>query len=254
MKITIIILLLFSLNLKAQQLSHQKEKIINDSTVSKSEYYLINFVDTLYRVKVFVNENLYCETYSTDLFWSVSRKGYTHYYYKTGEIEWEGFCKEGFPHGEWVKFHQNGKIKSIINYYLNALKGTYTEYFEDGKIKTRGKYDYYEAPIYSYFYSCKIGQWEYYYSNGKIKSIENYWDGPPFEQEIINIEDYIIEPGIASNEYFEKVRLLPNGTFDDSKYKRNVKHGVWNYWNEEGELEKRETYKKGKLSKHNGDK
>lgn len=118
--------------------------------------------------------------------------------------------------GQWTTFHKNGQIASIVEYdsgqvvsemrlfYENAkLKaiypvnnkleptGNYLEYFESGKIKTKGQYGFIlcESKLDSSEFklqksigriipkSIPVGNWTEYYESGQIKKefqFENY--------------------------------------------------------------------------------
>ena len=60
--------------------------------------------------------------------------------YETGETKEKGENVDGMREFEWKEFHQNGTVKSTINYKNGFKEGPFEIYFEDGKIKALGNY------------------------------------------------------------------------------------------------------------------
>jgi len=58
----------------------------------------------------------------------------------------------------------NGKLSSIGNYSYSEI-GEWKEYYENGKLKSIGKYG---------DYGKRIGKWKHYKENGKLDETYNY--------------------------------------------------------------------------------
>ncbi|UUV17054.1 hypothetical protein NRK67_03880 [Fusobacteria bacterium ZRK30] len=91
-------------------------------------------------------------------------------YYENGKLKKDINYGDGLSFEKKVEvteYYSNGKIKSkgIMNYYLNINIGKKIEFYEDGKKKAEQNYG-------DQGYS--VGPQKYYYSNGKLKKIENY--------------------------------------------------------------------------------
>lgn len=136
-------------------------------------------------------------TFESDL-----KSGYWKSFYKNGKVETSGSYKTILPSdksnsekkiGEWVynnsagfllkkeNYNQLGELLSKVEYQYNgntlieqitynanSLKnGDYKSYYENGKLKSEGKYSN----------NLQAGVWNYYYQNGKIKGTGNYING-----------------------------------------------------------------------------
>ncbi|HTL83326.1 MAG TPA: hypothetical protein VL651_16540 [Bacteroidia bacterium] len=84
-------------------------------------------------------------------------------------------------------YYKSKQLKGIGNvaFYWDSIKssykvGTWTEYFENGKIKSKGDYqiDSYitccsSGPCFNYR-NYKIGAWKYFYDNGQLEAEGTY--------------------------------------------------------------------------------
>ena len=98
----------------------------------------------------------------------------------------------------------------------SVLEGSYTAYFTDGAVKTRGQYVNNRA----------TGSWEYYYENGKPKmrgTLENNQTAGRWEY------------------FFENGRLQMAGEVYDS-----IRQGLWHFYYENGRLKQEGAFDKGK--------
>lgn len=64
----------------------------------------------------------------------------TDYYLSNGQIEMQGFYKEGKKHGVFTFFFPNGSVRMIAEYINGERSGRWIEYFQDGKVRTELKY------------------------------------------------------------------------------------------------------------------
>ena len=86
-------------------------------------------------------------------------------YYENGQIESEGFIKDGMKQGEWIYFEQNGDTLQILNYLLDSLNGK-SFYYENNKLKS----------VETYKNGIEHGENIFYYESGQVESkgqIEN---------------------------------------------------------------------------------
>ncbi len=151
---------------------------------------------------------------------------YTHFFESTGIVECEGPMKNGLPNNVWTFYYANGKLKTIAEYVdgicIRTLKAwhltgelkasydkdslTYTEWFQDGSVKT----------IVHYLHGMKQGSSVEYYENGKVKSEYNYY--------------HHHEHGICK-EYFESGQVSLIAIYRDGK-----KSGLWQAFYPDGRL------------------
>lgn len=243
----IICLLIMTSKLLAQSIFFEKKQIIDDSTFVKYQYYLINSFDTFYRLEIFRNDKLFLRSYSREL--SPEKiEGVTIRYFPNKMIEGVGVFKNGYAEGQHFIFYEEGELHRIVNYQKGIYVGDYIEYYTNGNIKLQGKYDYFESDKLLPYYKTKVGVWKSYYENGQIKEEQSYYSKPLKREKNIQ-EEYTTSDGLFDDTKYFTETDLPHGILDESSYKRNVKHGRWNYWNEKGELIKVESYDKNKLLK-----
>jgi len=181
--------------------------------------------------------------------------------YSNGETAYEVFFKDDKPIGDFNRYHENGKLSSVLHYdslgmYASALfyddkgnllsEGFYKEkdkdslwvYFKDGtKIKEEtykdGKLNgdqiiYYDnGQIFDkkrYENGIQVGLWEKYHKNGK-----------PF------LKAFLVN-GLMEGPLF---RYYYSGELEvKGQYKKDLKEGRWYFYGEDGNEEMIE-YKKG---------
>ena len=79
------------------------------------------------------------------------------------------FYKEGKPHGKWLCFYENKKLKSIENWKKGNLHGKYILYSENGK-----------KLLEAYYKNGKMnGKYKVYYENGNPRILGKLKDGIP---------------------------------------------------------------------------
>lgn len=95
---------------------------------------------------------------------------------------------KGKPHGKWLAFYDNGKMKSIENWKHGALNGKYILYNENGKKVLETCYkDGIDNGKYAIYYpngkprilgkiknGVPVGKWKKYDENGKLLGISKY--------------------------------------------------------------------------------
>ena len=121
----------------------------------------------------------------------------------------EGKFIEGKKFGEFVKFYNDGKLLSRVNYFDNKLNGVWLEYYRNGNLLSKkifknnllnGIYiDYYSfGQILSkrFYINNKLeGKYEEFYKNGQLHIIKNY-ENNILEGEFISYHEYEFNPTI----------------------------------------------------------
>ncbi|MGL6113623.1 toxin-antitoxin system YwqK family antitoxin [Cetobacterium sp. SF1] len=75
------------------------------------------------------------------------------------------YSKDGKRDGEWYGIYNDGIVAYVGFYNNGVLHGEYNAYYNDGKIKERGRYSE---------NGKKIGEWIEYYNNGGISKLTHY--------------------------------------------------------------------------------
>jgi len=122
-------------------------------------------------------------------------------HFENGKTKVTGYFHKGKPVGTWEEFGENGKLKAVSNYALIIDK--------DGSMQT-----------------CMSGTNETYYSNGNLKTRGFYAAEQKTVEDTIEVED-----PVSGNKVLKSI--------SHSAYKKK-KTGHWEYYTENGELEKKE--------------
>ena len=123
----------------------------------------------------------------------------------------EGISKE---------YHENGQLKSEVNYTNGKQNGLWKSYYENGQLRNEGNYTN----------GKQNGLWKYYYENGRLKSEITFGDDKSYQ-----VKDYY-ENGQLQNEGQKKTILVKDGNI------RTVRDGLWKYYYENGRVKSEITY------------
>lgn len=121
-------------------------------------------------------------------------------WYNSGKLKRTGYYMSGLPVGTWQEFYSNGKPKFISNYGIFISKGE--------------------------TYSCLSGSYQEFYQNGKLKVNGLY------SAEIKTVHDTVsVTDPVTGHEVKKDMarKVLTPG-----------KAGKWEYYDENGELDKKE--------------
>lgn len=138
------------------------------------------------------------------------------------------------PHGYWIERFRNGSLKEQGRYFCNKKIGTWTSYFENGRIK---KVENYKRAYLEMFTRTGMpwdtpkkdflleGPYLEYHSNGQLK----------IEGKFEIVEEFSAVDTIYSfdSETYEPIPSVIEGEF---WIPRSKKSGYWNTYSENGEL------------------
>lgn len=143
------------------------------------------------------------------------KQGQAKFYQTSGGLWYEGSFNKNKMQGEWVYYNTGGKKEIVYNYN----SGQYIRYFDTGEKYAEGIFLDWRYPE----RGIRKGKWVYYYKNGAKESEGKY--------ELIskNIG------GASQKEKATKSRSI----------QMSQKSGNWKYYNEAGQLVKRESWKNG---------
>ena len=160
-------------------------------------------------------------------------------YHENGKIAAQGNFKSGLRSGKWEWNDKNGRIDSIYTFkngkyhgknenYFNGIlqisqrysdgkmNGNFTEYTEQGFIKSKGKYQN----------NLPYGKWEWFDRDKKIQRVINYKDGIKDGGFKIYSEDHLSLSGY---------------------YLKDMRHKIWKWYDSEGRIDSIANYSSGKL-------
>lgn len=179
------------------------------------------------------------------------------------EVGMFGFYDSGHLTGKtelWKYYHENGQIKSIVNYSNpDRIEGEVEEYYENGKIKSVALYeDGKRISFREYYESGHLaltilpedeGTWKYYYENGNLKEVGHYithaeykngeWKSYYDNGQLAKIENYYVDK--LDGDWISYYR---NGQIkEEGKYENGGRDGRWEVFYENGQLKEKGRYK-----------
>lgn len=165
--------------------------------------------------------------------------------------------KNGFMHGKWVTFWENGNIHTEGTYREDRKNGYFREYTPDGKLFRIFKFVNGELQE-DAEEIAKIDERADYYPNGKVKTLAQYKNNLPDGL----WREYAADGGLEKSLLYKKGVIVGKGITDDAglrqgpwvlfyddgklraegKYKNGKKIAYWKYYYPEGNIEEEGTY------------
>jgi len=184
-------------------------------------------------------------------------------YYPTDTLFSECVFNNGKRVGVCRTYYKSGKPQSVLTYRGLTDACDAKIFFEDGKLKAKGKYidkekdsiwtyyDNFGTMIATEYYSKgkKEGSWKVYYPKGSLSQETNYRhdvkEGPYkefFENGNRKLEAYMVK-----GHYEGQVILFhPNGNVrEKGNYKNGLREGTWHIFKEDGTPDHDEEFKNG---------
>ncbi len=127
-------------------------------------------------------------------------------------------------HGHWRQFYSNGSAEITGSYLRGKPVGSWETYYQDGRVKTAAHYALITDKDGTN--TCMSGEYREYYANGKLKTLGYYTADRNRYQDTLQVEDPLTGSKLVKTLY--KSSYTPRKT------------GFWEYYTEEGELEKKE--------------
>ena len=156
-------------------------------------------------------------------------------YFENGQIQNIGTYQNGDKKGIWKDYHDNGTLKSEIDFQQKPpLK---KEFFSNGNLKAKGDISGDE----------KSGNWAYYYDNGTILGFGVFEKGVQKGDWIFYAENGLKKEIISFSdsrkfikELDDKEKIIAEGQIADDN-----KEGKWNYYDDSGLLVGTANFTKG---------
>ncbi len=186
-------------------------------------------------------------------------------YDQKGNIKYEGRFKDGKPTGEFRYYYPEGNIRAVTRNYEQG-KIVYAEtFYLNGLVMARGKYiDQKKDSVWQFFSgddggylsseeiyekTKREGVWKTYFPSGVIAEEVTYKDdlknGPwvqYFTDGMVGAEGTFVEHELQGlfRVYYTTGKVNISGNYKDS-----MKDGIWMYFTEIEEAERKEVYREG---------
>ena len=158
------------------------------------------------------------------------------YFGGSDQVKESGHYEDGQKEGSWQEFHRNGQVASKVTYRRGCYVGREERYHENGRLAERGNYadrpDCVGPELWRPWFP-REGVWEYFDEEGVLEKTETR----RLPGEFLYLEE----------NYDRSGALISKGPKINSIPKIGSKDGSWEYFNEDGDLTKTETYKDGYL-------
>jgi uncharacterized protein len=178
-------------------------------------------------------------------------EGFWKTYYPNGELKSEGFRKNFLLDSAWKFYREDGNIESIINYNLGKQNGLELRFstqgnliekylIEDGNKKGDAFYYYESGELYKqvpFEDNKEQGKGLEFAKDGRIITFLNYDSGYIRSLEKVNRLSKQNQKTGYWVEFYEGGSIKLEGF-----YQRDLKNGVFKYFNKRGDLEKIEKY------------
>ena len=155
------------------------------------------------------------------------------YFVKSDQMLASGHYEDGQREGNWQQFHENGQIAANETFRRGCYVGRYERYRENGRLAYRGNYadrpncvgpEMLRLPSYP-----RDGVWEYFDEEGVLEKTETVHQPEEFQ--------YLEENYDRSGALKSRGPKIEPGRLGAGR-----KDGSWEYFDEDGNLTKTETY------------
>ncbi|TMM31368.1 toxin-antitoxin system YwqK family antitoxin [Polaribacter aestuariivivens] len=207
-------------NYQDDELTGDYLEFFEDGTIKEKTKY-VNGKKTGYSLKYLAKNKLLFEGNYVD--GEKSGKCVEYKYYKDGTIKSKiEYFGEDY-NGEVKYYHTNGKVSSIYNYKNDKKVGSFSSYYDTGKLKKSGTYSY---------SGKRTGVWKEFFKNGSLESVENYYNGY-----LSGKAKYYKDTSYSS--YLE----------EEGSYSNDKETGTWFKYYKNGDIDAKITYTNGRVDK-----
>lgn len=140
--------------------------------------------------------------------------------YPDGSIMYDGYFIDDKPAGEFKRYYEDGKLKSLMTFSKNGSEASASLFYQNGFIASKGKY----------LNQLKEGTWQFFSDSE--------------EGLLISDEEYLNDKRNGSLRIF-----YPDSTVAEMiNYKNGIKNGEWIKYYPDGSIIFRTNYVNGKLN------
>jgi len=186
----------------------------------------------------------YCKEYDNGIliaegkYVNDKKVGEWKFYNSEGKLIEKGSFVNGRPDGVWYSFYPSGKIQRIEHYDSGVLNGEFIEFNEDSSIMAHGSYvDGLEDG--RWFYSLGDVYYEISYANGELNGSFKIYDRDSHQLIVLNNYSH----GVLNGKQYYYVNGRPKL---EAYYVNGMREGIWKYYDDEGTLFLKVTYKSDK--------
>ena len=191
------------------------------------------------------------------------KQGYWKKYYKDGKIAYQGYFMDDKPRGEFLRYHENGKLRARMIYSQCGDSAFTTLFYPLGKVIAKGlfyknqkdgEWKYYTQAgmlvlVENFKYGAKHGEFKTYYPTGEVFELVNWKndkkDGPTIQYYINGMfkTSVLFKNGLENGPVFTyyttgDIRL-------EGAYLNGRKHGTWRVLEQNGKAIKVINYNNG---------
>ncbi len=184
--------------------------------------------------------------------------------YPKGTLRYEGSFDKDRPVGEWKRYHENGKVKALMNHRPNSERIFASLFDEDGKLYAKGVFEGSLRDSIWHFYADNLLLMTENYHLGKKegKSVGYYKDGKvmwekSWKEDLSEGNAIEFDPnGIRRREIFYQgdKKNGPAMFYDETGvktmeggYKDDLSDGIWKIFENDGKLKYQITYEMGEI-------
>lgn len=154
--------------------------------------------------------------------------GLWKFYYEDGALKKEGNFINGKGDGMWKLYYEDGSLKAISHFIDGYKEGLSELYFSNGNLQESGMYSFDKFDgIWKYYYDDNTPYMDKYFENG-FKVMEKFYE-------------------TGTDRYLEKTYWYTDNLKSGGFYEAGEKQGIWKFYDENENLNKEESYKKGIL-------
>jgi len=184
--------------------------------------------------------------------------------YPGGTLRYEGTFSNNKPEGEWKRYHENGKLKALMNYRIGSDRAFASLFDEEGNLYAKGVFDGTKRDsTWNFFSGDKIVQTENYRlgkKSGTAMGFDHHgtvlW-AREYRDDILSgksIEYYTTGTKKCELTYALGQKNGPALFYDengvlymDGLYKDDLSEGDWNIYSKEGKIRYQIKYSKGNI-------
>ncbi|MES2516393.1 MAG: hypothetical protein V4580_19720 [Bacteroidota bacterium] len=160
------------------------------------------------------------------------KTGQWKFYYEDGVLKEKCSFKNNKLDGEYIKFHNNGKMIEHLFYKDGKYDGVQTVYYSNGNIKN----------VYTYKNNVQDGEESGYYRTGKLAyksdAKNNSFNGlytSYYENGSVK-KTYMFTNGVKAGQSKEYFNHPKDQVYGEGNYENNFATGEWKYYFDDGKL------------------
>lgn len=163
---------------------------------------------------------------------------YYQYFYLNGQLQNQGWYKDGLEHGEWHFYYIDGTLEATRFYHKGDLHGLQKNFKVDGTIESHTVYNF-GRPIEESYFNTHNEQYESFKFKDaeKTHKLVTHYQNGNIQSEIPYVN------GVQHGPY--KFYDFYGAVVVSGNYNNGNQHGEWNWYYDDGKLRVSEVYLNG---------